>query len=171
MSVAHDWAQAMHERGHRATLADLLLRGPWSFFRAYVLQRGFLDGFYGFVIAASAGFYTFVKYAMLRELKCHKTGARVNLPADSEVVALLFRRVGDSLMATPALRALTRGRAADCGNCRTAGRARLRGQSVGINRTVDRGTVGAALAAVMRRRRPQVASTFFPIRAARTPAR
>ncbi len=68
VSAAYDGAVAMHNRGRRATLADFLLRGPWSFFRGYILLRGFLDGFYGFVIALSAGFYTFLKYAMLHEM-------------------------------------------------------------------------------------------------------
>ncbi len=66
--AAYDGAVAMHNRGRRATPADFLLRAPWSCFRSYILQRGFLDGFYGFVIAASAGFYTFLKYAMLHEM-------------------------------------------------------------------------------------------------------
>ncbi len=35
----------------------------WTFFRAYVLQRGFLDGTQGFTIAWMAGLYTFLKYA------------------------------------------------------------------------------------------------------------
>jgi hypothetical protein len=33
-----------------------------------VLQRGFLDGVHGFVIAGMASFYTFVKYAKAREI-------------------------------------------------------------------------------------------------------
>jgi glycosyltransferase involved in cell wall biosynthesis len=68
VSAAYDGAVAMHSRNRRATLVDFLLRGPWSFFRGYILQLGLLDGFYGFVIALSAGFYTFLKYAMLHEM-------------------------------------------------------------------------------------------------------
>jgi glycosyltransferase involved in cell wall biosynthesis len=68
ISAAHDWAVAMQRAGRKASLMDLLLRGPWSFFRAYVLSLGFLDGFYGLVIAVATSFYTFNKYAMLREL-------------------------------------------------------------------------------------------------------
>jgi glycosyltransferase involved in cell wall biosynthesis len=61
-------AAAMHRKGRTATTFDLVFRGPWAFFRAYVMQRGFLDGFYGLVIATVAGWYTFTKYALLREL-------------------------------------------------------------------------------------------------------
>jgi glycosyltransferase involved in cell wall biosynthesis len=68
LAAARDGAAAMYRSGRRATLFDLLLRGPWAFTRTYFLQLGFLDGFYGFVIAAVSSFYTFSKYAMLWEL-------------------------------------------------------------------------------------------------------
>jgi glycosyltransferase involved in cell wall biosynthesis len=67
LAAAQDWANAMYAAGRRAGIPDLLFRGPWSFFRSYILLLGFLDGFYGFVIATSAAYYTFTKYAMLRE--------------------------------------------------------------------------------------------------------
>jgi glycosyltransferase involved in cell wall biosynthesis len=67
-SSAHDAAVAMHQRGRRATLFDLLGRSWWSFFRTYFLKLGMLDGFYGLVISLFSGFYTFTKYAMLREM-------------------------------------------------------------------------------------------------------
>jgi glycosyltransferase involved in cell wall biosynthesis len=69
VAQARDSARAMHSAGRSATVADLVLRGPWAFGRAYVFERGILDGFYGLVISASAGYYTFLKYAMLRELQ------------------------------------------------------------------------------------------------------
>jgi glycosyltransferase involved in cell wall biosynthesis len=46
----------------------LVIDPPWTFFRSYVLQRGFLDGAQGFIIAGMAGFYGFMKYAKAREL-------------------------------------------------------------------------------------------------------
>jgi glycosyltransferase involved in cell wall biosynthesis len=45
----------------------LVIDPPWTFLRSYVLQRGFLDGPHGFVIAAMASFYTFTKYAKARD--------------------------------------------------------------------------------------------------------
>ena len=39
---------------------------PWTFFRTYVLQRGFLDGMEGLAIAHMAALYTFLKYAKAR---------------------------------------------------------------------------------------------------------
>ena len=44
----------------------LLVDPPWTFFRTYVMQRGFLDGVEGLTIAYMAAFYTFLKYAKAR---------------------------------------------------------------------------------------------------------
>ncbi len=44
----------------------LVLDPPWTFFRAYILQRGFLDGVEGLSIAYMAALYNFVKYAKAR---------------------------------------------------------------------------------------------------------
>jgi hypothetical protein len=68
LASAEAAAIAMHECGRKATAFDLWCRGPWAFVRTYILQLGFLDGFYGLVIAVMAGCYSFSKYAMLREL-------------------------------------------------------------------------------------------------------
>jgi hypothetical protein len=71
-AAARDGAIAMHRSGKCATLFDLLGRGPWAFIRTYFLQLGFLDGFYGLVIATITCFHTFLKYAMLREMNRRK---------------------------------------------------------------------------------------------------
>ena len=41
----------------------LILDPAWTFFRTYVIQRGFLDGPQGLAIAWMAALYTFLKYA------------------------------------------------------------------------------------------------------------
>jgi len=46
----------------------LLLDPPWTFFRTYFLQRGFLDGAEGLAIAYTAAFYNFLKYAKARNM-------------------------------------------------------------------------------------------------------
>jgi glycosyltransferase involved in cell wall biosynthesis len=56
-------AQEMTARGRGVSLARLLAAPPWAFARSYLLQRGFLDGRDGFLIAAMAAFYVFAKYA------------------------------------------------------------------------------------------------------------
>lgn len=61
-------AQAIAESGKPAPFRRLVIDPPWTFIRSYFFQRGFLDGMHGFVIAAMAGFYTFLKYAKAREM-------------------------------------------------------------------------------------------------------
>ena len=65
-------AQSLVAAGGRAPLRRLAIDPPWTFFRSYVIRRGFLDGGHGFVIAGLAGFYTFMKYAKAREALAHK---------------------------------------------------------------------------------------------------
>lgn len=48
------------------TWTRLVLEPPWTFFRTYVLQRGFLDGVEGLAIANMAALYNFLKYAKAR---------------------------------------------------------------------------------------------------------
>jgi glycosyltransferase involved in cell wall biosynthesis len=47
---------------------NLALDPAWTFFKTYVLQRGFLDGPEGLAIAYMAGIYTFLKYAKARNM-------------------------------------------------------------------------------------------------------
>ncbi len=54
----------------------LLLRPAWRFFRSLIVDRGILEGWPGLFVAATAGFYVFLKYAKSRELiaKPHSGG-------------------------------------------------------------------------------------------------
>jgi glycosyltransferase involved in cell wall biosynthesis len=45
------------------SLWNNVMRPPWRFFRAYVLRRGFLDGFPGLWIAVATAFFAFVRYS------------------------------------------------------------------------------------------------------------
>lgn len=60
-------ANAMAEAGRRVSLADLVLRPPARFVRAYLLKQGFRDGVPGFIVAAATAFHVFLKYAKLWE--------------------------------------------------------------------------------------------------------
>jgi glycosyltransferase involved in cell wall biosynthesis len=55
--------QRQRESGERWSLVATVFRPWWRFFRAYVLRRGFLDGFPGFWIAVATGFFAFVRYS------------------------------------------------------------------------------------------------------------
>jgi len=77
--LAHHWqkltlyagwgAEDLAENGRRAGLGDLVLRPPFTFFRSYVLQRGFLEGWRGAVLSGFAAISVFLKYARLWELR------------------------------------------------------------------------------------------------------
>ena len=49
-------------------LWSLILDPPWNFVKAYVFQRGFLDGLEGLIISYMAAFYTFLKYSKARNM-------------------------------------------------------------------------------------------------------
>ena len=66
-------AQKLAERGRKASMWTALMRGLWSFFHMYVLKRGILDGWPGFVIALGNFEGTFYKYAKLHELHAQWT--------------------------------------------------------------------------------------------------
>ncbi len=53
--------------GKKFRLIDILFRPKFKFFRSYILKRGFMDGFPGFVIAVNSAFGVFAKYAKLWE--------------------------------------------------------------------------------------------------------
>ncbi|MGH7821524.1 MAG: glycosyltransferase family 2 protein [Candidatus Binatia bacterium] len=55
--------------------ASLVLRPAWRFFRSLVIDRGALEGWPGFFVSATAGFYVFLKYAKAREMASMKQGA------------------------------------------------------------------------------------------------
>ena len=58
-------AEALRSRGHSSGLLKALARGAWTFFRAYVLKAGFLDGSRGFIAAVSHAEGSYYKYLKL----------------------------------------------------------------------------------------------------------
>ena len=65
MASASMAAVAMAEKGKRVGLFGVVGHGVWTFFRIYILRRGFLDGRYGFVLAVTASYGSFLRYAKL----------------------------------------------------------------------------------------------------------
>ncbi len=63
LEYARLFAEKQAAQDSRWSLGATLFRPAWRFFRGYVLRRGFLDGFPGFVAAAATGYYTFLRYA------------------------------------------------------------------------------------------------------------
>lgn len=58
---------SQHQGKKRSSLGKALLHGSFSFFKSYVLQRGFLGGREGFVISVYQGNTAFYKYLKLEE--------------------------------------------------------------------------------------------------------
>jgi glycosyltransferase involved in cell wall biosynthesis len=65
------------EKGKTFSLSAAVLRPCWRFLRAYIVRRGFLDGFPGFYIAIATAFGAFVRYSRLYE-NAHARPARAN---------------------------------------------------------------------------------------------
>jgi glycosyltransferase involved in cell wall biosynthesis len=56
----------------KQSLLKIVFSSFWKFFKNYILKKGFLDGFQGFVICSFAAFGTFLKYIKIRELQNKK---------------------------------------------------------------------------------------------------
>ncbi|MEM6376954.1 MAG: glycosyltransferase family 2 protein [Bacteroidota bacterium] len=64
-------AKAFYEKGKKGNWLRILFKPGLRFFAEYILKRGFLDGFYGFVIAKTSAQYVF-----LREVKLYDLGRK-----------------------------------------------------------------------------------------------
>ncbi|HEY1490532.1 MAG TPA: glycosyltransferase family 2 protein [Verrucomicrobiae bacterium] len=60
------FVQQRLESGSGAGLLELWFRPWWRFVRGYILRRGFLDGWQGYVIARMVAHETFLRYAKVR---------------------------------------------------------------------------------------------------------
>jgi glycosyltransferase involved in cell wall biosynthesis len=61
-------AEQIIEQKQTVGWRHLALEPPWTFFKTYVLQRGFLDGAEGLAIANMAALYNFLKYAKAKNM-------------------------------------------------------------------------------------------------------
>lgn len=55
-------------RGKKAPLLKIVGSPVFKFFHSYLIKRGVLDGYYGFVVSAISAHATFIKYVKMREL-------------------------------------------------------------------------------------------------------
>ncbi len=60
--------EAFSKKKRVSFLLHILLNPIFTFIKKYFLQKGFLDGYYGFVVCAISGFANFIKYVKLNEL-------------------------------------------------------------------------------------------------------
>lgn len=61
-------AEEYHRQGRTTGPSRMAGHAVGNFLKMYILQRGCLDGYEGFLMAVLYSIYTFVKYAKLREL-------------------------------------------------------------------------------------------------------
>lgn len=61
-------ARQMHLKGKRFSWWSMFFSVSFKFFKTYFLKRGFLDGFYGFVISVNSAYSNFLKHVKLREI-------------------------------------------------------------------------------------------------------
>ena len=61
-------AEKYFNQGRRSGLFKIILSPAFAFINYYLLKLGFLDGYAGYVCARMTAWYTFMKYARLREL-------------------------------------------------------------------------------------------------------
>ncbi len=64
---ARIFAQA-NQHKKSSTVFKILYKSMYTFIRNYIIKFGFMSGFDGLVISVTNTYYTFFKYAMLREL-------------------------------------------------------------------------------------------------------
>jgi glycosyltransferase involved in cell wall biosynthesis len=62
-------AKLLFEKGVKSSISKSVLKGLWTFFRAYILRLGFLDGSNGLMLAIYSGETTYYKYLKLWELQ------------------------------------------------------------------------------------------------------
>ena len=61
-------AQAAFNKGIQSSWLKIRFNPKWKFFRDYILKVGFLDGYYGRIVAKNSSYATFLKYVKLKEL-------------------------------------------------------------------------------------------------------
>jgi glycosyltransferase involved in cell wall biosynthesis len=58
-------ADTLFKRGKKTSMFRIIINPVWAFILGYFLRRGFLDGFYGFVVALHVAHLSFLKHAKL----------------------------------------------------------------------------------------------------------
>jgi len=61
-------ARSYFEQGRKVGFIGLAFRPFWRFLKDYFLLRGFMDGYYGYVISVNSAHEVFLKYVKLRDL-------------------------------------------------------------------------------------------------------
>jgi len=73
-------ARSYYENGKRVQLFGIVFHPLWRFFRDFIIRRGFLDGYFGFIVCVNSAQEVFLKYSKLRNI-CRDEKA-INLQSD-----------------------------------------------------------------------------------------
>lgn len=60
---------AAFQKGKKSNLLKVLLNPKWKFFRDFIIKRGFMDGYYGYVVCKISAHAKFLKYVKIRSLQ------------------------------------------------------------------------------------------------------
>jgi glycosyltransferase involved in cell wall biosynthesis len=66
-------ANEYFKAGRKAGPFTAVLHCSWSFFRSFILQRGFLDGYKGYLVCSITAYSSYLKYVKLRKLQKQKS--------------------------------------------------------------------------------------------------
>jgi glycosyltransferase involved in cell wall biosynthesis len=58
-------AETLYKRGKKTNIFKMIFHPFWAFILGFILRRGFLDGYYGFVVALHVAHLSFLKHAKL----------------------------------------------------------------------------------------------------------
>ncbi|CAN5430315.1 glycosyltransferase family 2 protein [soil metagenome] len=58
-------AQALYAKGKKISILGIIVKTHARFIRNYIIKKGFLDGFYGWVISKNSAYATYLKYIRL----------------------------------------------------------------------------------------------------------
>ena len=61
-------AYSYYEQGRRDSFLNIVFRPFWRFLKDFIFLRGFMDGYYGFVVSVNSAHEVFLKYVKLRNL-------------------------------------------------------------------------------------------------------
>lgn len=76
IQYAHLWAQNAFKNGKKPSAIKQYISPLFNFLGGYIIKLGFLDGIEGYWIAKVNAYYTFMKYALLREIHLDSGRAR-----------------------------------------------------------------------------------------------
>jgi len=61
-------SRSYYERGRRGSVFSLIMHPLWRFIKDFLVKRGFMDGYYGFIVSINSAHEVFLKYVKLRNL-------------------------------------------------------------------------------------------------------